>query len=87
MPENDTAGTCPVLHTALGARSNRDWWPNQLDLHLLDRDSSRANPMDEDFDYAKEFASLDLGALNNPWKNVLGTRRGRGCPPSITSQL
>ncbi len=73
MPENDTAGTCPVLHTALGARSNRDWWPNQLDLHLLDRDSSRANPMDEDFDYAKEFASLDLGAVKRDIVEVMTT--------------
>ena len=73
MPENDTAGTCPVLHTALGARSNRGWWPNQLDLHLLDRDSSRANPMDEDFDYAKEFASLDLGAVKRDIVEVMTT--------------
>ncbi|WP_261720162.1 catalase/peroxidase HPI [Streptomyces sp. FZ201] len=44
-------------------RTNRDWWPNQLDLQILHQHSSRSNPMDEDFDYAKEFATLDVEAL------------------------
>ncbi|GLW46513.1 catalase peroxidase [Streptomyces sp. NBRC 14336] len=44
-------------------RTNRDWWPNQLDLQILHQHSSRSNPMDEDFDYAKEFAALDVEAL------------------------
>ncbi|KOX02456.1 catalase/peroxidase HPI [Streptomyces sp. NRRL B-3648] len=44
-------------------RTNRDWWPNQLDLQVLHQHSPRANPMDEDFDYAKEFATLDVDAL------------------------
>ncbi|MGW7660372.1 catalase/peroxidase HPI [Streptomyces sp. NPDC054756] len=44
-------------------RTNRDWWPNQLDLQVLHQHSSRSNPMDPDFDYAKEFASLDVEAL------------------------
>ncbi|HLI54300.1 MAG TPA: catalase/peroxidase HPI [Acidimicrobiales bacterium] len=52
--------SCPVPHTALGARSNRDWWPNQLDLEVLHRHSGLSDPMGEDFDYAKEFATLDL---------------------------
>ncbi|MET9509416.1 catalase/peroxidase HPI [Streptomyces flavidovirens] len=49
--------------TATRPKTNRDWWPNQLDLQVLHQHSPRANPMGEDFDYAKEFASLDLDAL------------------------
>ncbi|MFD9305389.1 catalase/peroxidase HPI [Streptomyces sp. NPDC060048] len=44
-------------------RANRDWWPNQLDLQVLHQHSPRSNPMGEDFDYAAEFATLDLDAL------------------------
>ncbi|MGW3560822.1 catalase/peroxidase HPI [Streptomyces sp. NPDC000963] len=44
-------------------RTNRDWWPNQLDLQVLHQHSPLANPMGEDFDYAAEFATLDLDAL------------------------
>lgn len=49
--------------TSTRPRSNRDWWPNQLDLQILHQHSSRSNPMDEGFTYAEEFASLDLDAL------------------------
>jgi len=42
---------------------NRDWWPNQLNLQVLHRHSTLANPMGEAFDYAKEFESLDLDAV------------------------
>jgi catalase-peroxidase len=44
-------------------RSNQDWWPNQLDLNVLHQHHPHANPMDGDFDYAAEFATLDLEAL------------------------
>jgi catalase-peroxidase len=44
-------------------RTNHDWWPNQLDLSVLHRNSPVSDPMGEDFDYAKEFATLDLDAL------------------------
>ncbi|MEV5319306.1 catalase/peroxidase HPI [Streptomyces sp. NPDC052687] len=44
-------------------RTNRDWWPNQLDLQVLHQHSPSANPMDEDYDYAREFAALDVEAL------------------------
>lgn len=44
-------------------RTNRDWWPNQLDLQVLHQHSQQANPMGEDFDYAEEFAGLDVDAL------------------------
>jgi catalase-peroxidase len=58
---DESAGKCPVVHTT--ARSNRDWWPNQLSLTILHQHSSLSDPMGEAFDYAKEFKSLDLGAL------------------------
>ncbi len=45
------------------AHTNRDWWPNQLDLHVLHQHSALSNPMGEAFDYAKEFESLDLNAV------------------------
>jgi catalase-peroxidase len=51
------------VHVAGGGMSNPDWWPNQLKLELLSQHSSKSNPMGEDFNYAKEFKSLDLAAL------------------------
>ena len=62
---------CPVMgapapsqrHTAAGAMSNRDWWPNQLNLSILHQNSAKGNPLGEDFDYAEEFKKLDLDAL------------------------
>ena len=59
---------CPVMHGALkptvaGARSNADWWPNQLNLKVLHPHSPLANPMGEDFNYAEEFKTLDLHAV------------------------
>ncbi len=50
--------------TGRGA-SNRDWWPNQLRLEILRQHSSKSNPMGEDFNYAREFDSLDLAAVKN----------------------
>jgi catalase-peroxidase len=58
-----TEAKCPFIHTAGGGTSNRDWWPNQLRLDILHQHSSRSNPFGEDFDYRKEFSSLDLTAL------------------------
>ncbi|HXX30391.1 MAG TPA: catalase/peroxidase HPI [Myxococcaceae bacterium] len=54
---------CPFPHAAGGGTSNRDWWPNQLRLDLLHQHSSKSNPMGKDFNYAKEFKSLDFKAL------------------------
>jgi len=59
-----TEAKCPFTHsTAGGGTTNRDWWPNQLKLELLNQHSSKSDPMGQDFDYAKEFKSLDLAAL------------------------
>jgi catalase-peroxidase len=57
------AGKCPVMSTTVAARSNRDWWPNQLDLQVLHQHSALSNPMGAAFDYAGEFKSLDLSAV------------------------
>jgi len=59
---------CPVTgksgRTTSGrGRSNRDWWPNQLNLHILHQHSSKSNPLGPDFNYAKEFKKLDLAAV------------------------
>ncbi|OZG70174.1 catalase/peroxidase HPI [Hahella sp. CCB-MM4] len=54
---------CPMHHTGGAGTSNRDWWPNQLRLEILHQRSSLSNPMDEDFNYAEEFKSLDYDAL------------------------
>ena len=53
---------CPFPHGSRGP-SNREWWPNQLDLQVLHQHSALSNPMGEAFDYAKEFKSLDLNAV------------------------
>jgi len=58
-----SAGKCPVMHTTAGVRSNRDWWPNQLNLKILSQNSSLSNPMGEAFNYAEEFKKLDFKAL------------------------
>jgi catalase-peroxidase len=58
-----TESKCPVNHAAASGMSNRDWWPGELRLDLLRQHSSRSNPMEEGFDYAKEFQSLDFAAL------------------------
>ncbi len=61
--DDDDAGKCPVMHAKL--RSNRDWWPEQLDLSVLHHNSSLSDPMGETFDYAAAFKSLDLNAVIN----------------------
>lgn len=63
-----TEGECPVTGAksktaAGGAQSNRDWWPNQINLKILHQHSALGNPMGEDFDYAEEFKKLDLKAV------------------------
>ncbi|MFZ5799050.1 MAG: catalase/peroxidase HPI [Thermodesulfobacteriota bacterium] len=65
MTENSK---CPVTgrmskQVAGGGTSNRDWWPNQLNLKILHQHSSKSNPMGEDFNYAEEFKKLDLAAV------------------------
>jgi catalase-peroxidase len=58
---------CPFMHTASAVRSNRDWWPNQLDLRIL----RQSDPMGPGFNYAKEFKSLDLAAVKKDLTAVM----------------
>ena len=58
-----TEAKCPFTHTAAGAATNADWWPNQLNLKVLHQHSSLSDPMDKEFNYAEEFKSLDLNAV------------------------
>ncbi|ESW90288.1 catalase/peroxidase HPI [Mesorhizobium sp. M1060] len=62
MTDDNSAGKCPVAH-GTSARTNRDWWPNQLDIGVLHQQSSLSDPMGEAFDYAAEFKTLDLDAV------------------------
>ncbi|WP_315861162.1 catalase/peroxidase HPI [Anatilimnocola floriformis] len=71
---------CPVMgdvappsarNTAAGALSNRDWWPNQLNLAVLHQNSRKSNPMPEDFDYATEFKKLDLEAVKKDLRALM----------------
>ena len=60
--KNANGAKCPFNHGA-SAPTNRDWWPNQVNLKILHQHSNLSDPMGEDFDYAKEFKSLDLKAV------------------------
>jgi catalase-peroxidase len=64
---------CPVTGGANtgGSQTNRDWWPNQLNLKILGQNSSKVNPMDEDFDYAEEFKKLDYEALKKDLEGLM----------------
>mgnify|MGYP003632030316 FL=1 len=64
----NSEGKCPfhggaIKQSAGGGTSNRDWWPNQLNLNILRQHSSLSNPLGEDFNYAEEFKKLDLAAI------------------------
>ncbi len=71
MPDTESTSKCPVMgplapanrHTVASAMSNRDWWPNQLNLSILHQNSAKSNPLQPDFDYTEEFKKLDLAAL------------------------
>ena len=60
----ESESKCPVTgsHT-VGAMSNQDWWPNQLNLKILNQNSPLSDPMGKEFNYAEEFKSLDLDAV------------------------
>ena len=67
MSDRGSESENPVLPspepTATRPRTNRDWWPNQLDLQVLHQHSPRSNPLGADFDYAEAFKALDVEAL------------------------
>src|SRR5689334_22871177 len=63
----------PTPKTGGRPRTNKDWWPNQLDLSVLHAHSSKGNPLDADFDYAEAFATLDVDALKRDIVDVMHT--------------
>ena len=75
------AGKCPVSHgktkeesavtTTKVGTTNKDWWPNQLNLHILRQHDKKTNPMGEDFNYAEEFKKLDYDALKQDLHNLM----------------
>jgi len=77
----DDISKCPVMgapaspgrHTAAGAMTNSDWWPNQLNLKILHQNSPKGNPMGEGFNYAEEFKKLDLAALKKDLTELMTT--------------
>ena len=74
--EVNESSRCPftggaVNYTAGSGRSNRDWWPNRLNLGILRQHSSKSNPMGEDFDYTQEFKKLDLQAVKKDLEKLL----------------
>ncbi len=78
METKDTAniGKCPVHHGGATSpkstgTSNRDWWPNQLNLNILHQHDRKSNPMGEDFDYAEEFKKLDYYALKQDLRDLM----------------
>ncbi|MEM1293717.1 MAG: catalase/peroxidase HPI [Verrucomicrobiota bacterium] len=65
------APASPYRHTVAGSMSNGDWWPNRLNLNILHQNSAKSNPLGSDFNYADEFAKLDLAALKKDLEAVM----------------
>lgn len=66
-----TEGKCPFNQAAGGGTTNRDWWPNQLNLKILHQHSQLSDPMDKDFNYAEAFKSLDLEAVKQDLRALM----------------
>ncbi|MGC2545191.1 MAG: catalase-peroxidase, partial [Silvibacterium sp.] len=71
--ETSTETKCPFHHTAGEGTSNQDWWPNQLNLRILNQHSPLSDPMDKGFHYAEAFKSLDLAAVKKDLLAVMTT--------------
>ncbi|MEJ7847716.1 MAG: catalase/peroxidase HPI [Pyrinomonadaceae bacterium] len=74
--ENGNGSKCPftggaIKFTTESSRSNRDWWPKSLNLNILRQHSGKSDPMDEDFDYAEEFMTLDYAALKKDLADLM----------------
>ena len=76
MNENFSTGKCPFPHGSVTkqqseATTNKDWWPNQLNLSILRQHDKKSNPMGEDFNYAEEFQKLDYYALKEDIRKLM----------------
>ncbi|MBD0378506.1 catalase/peroxidase HPI [Paenibacillus sedimenti] len=72
------AGKCPFSHGSTTSHkasgtTNKDWWPNQLNLNILHQHDRKTNPLGEDFDYAEEFKKLDYQALKQDLRDLMTT--------------
>ena len=72
----ENEGKCPVMHGAMTSNSssgtsNKDWWPEQLNLNILHQHDRKSDPMDEDFDYRKEFGDIDYDALKQDLNDLM----------------
>ena len=77
-PDTGDTSKCPFLNGELkqaagGGTTNRDWWPNSLNLNILRQHSELADPMGRDFNYAEEFRSLDLEAVKKDLTDLMST--------------
>ena len=75
MAEN-TEGKCPVMHGAMTSnsstgQSNKDWWPDALNLNILHQHDRKSNPLGEDFNYREEFQKLDYAALKKDLNDLM----------------
>ena len=73
---NDTSDKCPVMHGSLTSNSargtsNKDWWPNQLNLNILHQHDTKSDPMDDGFDYREEFKKIDYEALKKDLNDLM----------------
>ena len=69
---NEETGGCPVVHSP-GGTTNRDWWPDQLDVSVLHQNNPKGDPLGADFDYAEAFNTLDLAAVKHDIGEVMTT--------------
>ncbi len=73
---NETEGKCPVMHGSIttnnaSGTTNKDWWPNQLNLSILHQHDQKSDPMDPDFDYVEEFEKIDYDALKKDLNDLM----------------
>ena len=73
MSDSDGDNMCPVVHTALGSKSNRDWWPNQLNIDILHQHSPLSNPLGKNFNYKEHFKTLDVEELKRDLIKLMTT--------------
>ena len=72
----ENEGKCPVMHGAMTSNSssgtsNKDWWPDQLNLSILHQHDKKSNPMDDGFDYRREFSDIDYAALKKDLNDLM----------------
>ena len=74
----NTQNKCPFMHANLEGTTNKDWWPNQLDVSVLRQHDARSNPMDPDFDYREAFKTLDYTALKKDLTGLMTIHKNGG---------